>query len=162
MAAFKAKTDRKQISIALNLIKVDCIELYNRFYANKTQLKRAIELYEEFMTEDINTLFQCNNSFSDIVLSHRNKFNKFIDTAATEILGDAISQPNGNFTDDSVYVLFISLQEWFLQGFKGQQFYFMLDIDSFNLTQYMDFENFSIATQKVCTLYKKRKSKGLK
>lgn len=150
MAAFQAKTDRKQISIALNLIKFDCIELYERFNADKTKLKRAIELYEEFMTEDINTLFQCNNSFSDIVLNHRNKFNTFIDTAATEILGDAISQLNGNFTDDSVHVLFISLQEWFLQGLKGQQFYFMLDIDSFNLTQYMDFENFSITKQKVC------------
>ncbi|XP_055314184.1 double-stranded RNA-specific editase Adar-like [Sitodiplosis mosellana] len=148
MAAFQAKTDRKQISIALNLIKFDCIQLYKRFYAKKTQLKRAIELYEEFMSDDINTLFQCNNRFSEIVLNHQKKFQTFIETTTTQIFGEEISQPNETVADDSVYVLFISLQEWFTQGLKGQQFCFMIDIDSFNLTQLMDFQNFSIASHK--------------
>lgn len=149
MAAFQAKTDRKQISIVLNLIKWDCTDLYKRFYANKTQLKQAIELYEEFMTDEINSLFQCNNNFSDIVRNHQKQFKTFIEKTSTEILGEIIAKPNGNVADDSDYVLFISLQEWLTQGPKGQQFCFMIDIDSFNLTQYMDFQNFSIGSQKV-------------
>lgn len=154
MAAFQAKTDQKQISIVLNLIKIDCIDLYKKFCIKKTQLKAAIELYEEFMTDEINTLFQCNNNFSDIVLNHRRKFQKFIDDVGAQILSETMAQPNGTIADDSVYVLFISLQEWLTQGPKGQQFYFMIDIDAFNYTQLMDinmeFQNVSIGSQKVC------------
>lgn len=149
MAAFQAKTDRKQISIVLNLIKCDCTDLYKRFHANKIQLKQAIELYEEFMTDEINSLFQCNNNFSDIVRNHQKQFKTFIEKICTEILSEIIVESNGNVTDYSDYVLFISLQEWLTQGPKGQQFCFMIDIDSFNLTQYMEYQNFSIGSQKV-------------
>lgn len=151
MAAFQAKTDRKQISIILNLIKLDCVDLYKKFRIKKPQLKQAIELYEEFMTHEINTMFQCNNNFSDIVLRHRKKFQSFIDTTSAQILVETIAQRNGNVADDSVYVLFISLQEWFTQGPKGQQFYFMIDIDSFNYNQQSEFQSFTIASQKVWT-----------
>lgn len=144
MASFQTKSDPKQVSIILNIVKLDCCDLYKAFCAKKTQLKHAIELYEEFMTEEINTLFQCSNKFSEIVLNHRKNFNAFIDEAKTTIVEQNVFVP-----DDSVYVLFISLQEWLLQGSKGQQFYFIIDIDSFNYTQFMDFQRFAVNLPKV-------------
>lgn len=150
MATFQVNSDRKQISIILNLVKFDCIDLYRKFRANKVHLKQAIELYEEFMTNEINTLFQYNNNFSDIVLSHRNKFSTFNDEILKTIYGDALEQQhqisNGISSDDNIYVLFIALQQWLVQGPKGQQFYFMIDIDSFSYTKYREF-NFATRKQ---------------
>lgn len=129
MAQFQAKTDLKQISIILNLIKIDCADLYKTFRGNKTQLKQAIEQYEEFVTDEINkTLFQNNTNFSDIVRNHRRNYSEFLDEFVKK--SDAIAN-HQNATDDS-YVFFISLQNWFIDGSKcGQQFYFTIDIDSF-------------------------------
>lgn len=128
MVAIQVKTNRKQISIISNLIKCDCVDLYRKFRMKKPQLKQAIECYEEFMMEEINTLFENNNSFSEIVLNHRKKFLLFIEEKANQILGDATvhqSTTNGTSIDESIYVLFISLQEWLIQGPKGQQFYLL-------------------------------------
>lgn len=150
MAAFHLKTNRKQISIILNLIKCDCIALYQQFRMKKPQLKQAIELYEEFMIDEINALFPNSNSFSEIVLNHRKKFATFVDEKAKLILDDATLQnpiSNGTLTDESLHVLYMSLQEWLIQGPKGQQIYFMIDIDSFNYTQYSEFQNFTISKQ---------------
>lgn len=147
MAVFQANTDRKKISILLNLIKFDCKDVYKKFRTNKIQLKHAIELYEVFMTNEINELFLCNNNFSDIVLSHRKKFENFIENTFQPILDAMSSKGNDNFNND-IYVLFISLQEWYIQGPKGQQFYFMIDIDSFNFTQ-LKSRPFSMTSRKV-------------
>lgn len=138
MAVFQAKTNRKQISIILNLIKRDCVDLYEKFRLKKPQLKHAIELYEEFMTQEINTLFVSSNKFSEIVLKHRDNFKMFIDKTVEIILGDARTEEtvtNGISVDKSDYVMFISLQEWLIQGPKCKQFYFMIDIDSFRYSQ---------------------------
>lgn len=148
MATFQAKTDRKQISIILNLMKFDCVDLYKKFHTQKSQLKQALELYETFMTDEINTLFQCNNNFSDMVMNHRKKFQTFIDDITTTIVAGQI-QTNGKTADDKFYVIFISLQEWFIQGCKGQQFYFMIDIDSFGYKSTA--QNFAFRTKKVST-----------
>lgn len=157
MATIQIKTDRKQISLILNLIKIDCSDLYGKFHQKKSQLKQAIERYEEFMTNEINdTLFQCNNNFSDVVLNHRTKFSKFIEEFSADILDNASSdqpqqqQPvtNGKSYDNSIYVLFISLQHWLVQGPKGQHFCFMIDIDSFNYTQLSEQQHLTI-TKKV-------------
>lgn len=139
MASFVSKTSRIKISIILNLIKSDCGVVYERFYSKKTKLKYAIELYEEYMSEEINSIFHVNNNFSDIVRYHQKSFSKFIDKLGEELLKSNSTQSdivteNGNLDDESKYVLHISLQEWLLQGPKGQYFYFVIDIDSFNLT----------------------------
>lgn len=151
MAVFYAKTNCKQIAIISSLIRSDCIVLYRNFGAIKTQLKSAIELYEEFMTDEVNALFQCNKNFSDIVLKHRIKFNQFVEETAAQFTNETVSHTNGNgaSADDNVYVLFISLQEWLTQGPKGQQFYFMIDIDAFNLTKLMKCPTPTNATPKV-------------
>lgn len=137
MTKFQAKTDRKQISIILNLIKIDCADLYRQFRTNKIKLKQAIELYEEFATEQINVLFQNCNNFSDVVKSHRKKFQEFRDEISQQ--NDEIAfQPNGAHADDDIYVIFISLQPWLIEGPKcGQQFYFMIDIDSFQYARHL-------------------------
>lgn len=151
MAVFQTKTNRKQIAIILSLIRSDCIALYREFGAAKTQLKSAIELYEEFMTGEVNALFQCNNNFSDIVLKHQKKFEQFVKEILIQITDKSVSLTNGSGVSSggSVYVLFISLQEWLTQGSKGQQFYFMIDIDSFNLTNLMKCSSPTNALQKV-------------
>lgn len=139
MAAFNSSTDKKQMSIILNLMKLDCVDLYKKFHYKKTTLKQAIEEYEEFMTEEINSLFNDNNNFSGIVISHRNNFQKFSDDFRP-VHVDSEPLENGNTVqvnglDDSVYAMCISVQEWLLQGAKGQQFYFLINIDAFNLTK---------------------------
>lgn len=134
MASFITKTDRKQVSIILNLIKLDCSELYKKFHYKKQQLKQAIEKYEEFMTIEINNIFNTNNNFSGIVISHRCNFQKFL----SELFKDDTDEQTNGFTDETVYALCISLQEWLLQGAKGQQFYFLMSIDAFNLTKQME------------------------
>lgn len=139
MAAFNSSTDKKQISIILNLMKLDCIDLYKKFHYKKTTLKQAIEEYEEFMTHEINSIFNDNNNFSGIVITHRNKFQKFLDDFRPVYM-DLEPLENGNAVkenglDDSVYTMCISVQEWLLQGAKGQQFYFLINIDAFNLTK---------------------------
>lgn len=147
MATIQVKSDRKQISLILNLIKIDCTDLYGKFHQIKSQLKQAIERYEEFMTNEINdTLFQCNNNFSEVVLNHRAKFSKFIVEISEAILDNAAQQQpvpttNGTTHDSGIYVLFIALQHWLVQGPKGHQFYFMIDIDSFNYTQLSENQN---------------------
>lgn len=136
MAKFQAKTDRKQISIILNLIKIDCVNLYKKFGAKETKLKQVIELYEEFMTEETNGLFQKNNKFSDIVLNHQKHFLTFLDEIPQET-GELATHQDKSIADNDIYVLYISLQQWLLQGQKdSQQFYFMIDIDPFNYTQH--------------------------
>lgn len=153
MATIQVNTDRKQISLILNLIKIDCIGLYGRFHEVKPQLKQAIELYEEFMTNEINdTLFQCNNNFSEIVLNHRTKFLTFIEEISKVIFNDAsdaqqqpVTTKNGTSHDNSIYVLFVALQHWLVQGPKGQHFCFMIDIDSFNYTQLSELQDFAIS-----------------
>lgn len=138
MASFIKKTDRKQVSIILNLIKLDCTELYKVFHYNKPMLKRSIEQYEEFMTIEVNAMFNINNNFSGIVISHRGNFQKFLDELCnTNAESGTETKVNGSI-DDCQYAMCISLQEWLLQGAKGQQFYFLLSIDAFNLTQQMD------------------------
>lgn len=135
MAKFQAKSDQKQISIILNLIKFDCTILYKKYQSKKTELKEAIELYEEFMTDEINGLFQNNTNFSDIVRNHNKKFLEFCDEIAIEI-DETTAKQNGHKVDEDIYAFFISLQQWLIQGPKGgQQFFFMIDIDSFNYTQ---------------------------
>lgn len=148
MAAFEAKTDRKQISLVLNLIRKDCVDLYKTFRAVKTRLNHAIGLYEEFMTDELNTMFQCNNSFSDIVLNHRKHFQTFLDGTSTKIVNDTVPHQNGT-CEDNIDVLFISLQEWLTQGPKGQQFYFMIDISSFKYTTNMQNQCNGNVSQKV-------------
>lgn len=150
MASFQALTNRKQICVILSLIKLDCIDLYQTFRTNKVQLKSAIESYEEFMTDEINTIFRCNKNFSDIVLKHRNQFKKFVGEILKQISINSTSQANVvSSSDDSVYVIFISVQEWLTQGPKGQEFLFVIDIDSFNLSKLMKCQQPANATQKV-------------
>lgn len=157
MATFQVNTDRKQISIILNLIRIDCIDLNKIFGKIKPQLKQAIERFEEFMTTEINdTLFQHNNNFSDIVLSHRAKFSKFIEETSKVIHDNGAFAPhqptitqNGASHDNSINVIFVALQHWLVQGPKGQHLCFMIDIDTFNYTQYSEFQNFAISKKVV-------------
>lgn len=134
MTSFISRADRKQISIILNLIRFDCIELYGKFHKQKIKLNHAIELYEEFMCEEINCIFQISNGFSEIVLTHRKRFIKFMDET-NKLINNGTVEQNGFVENENKYVLHISLQQWLLQGPKGQYFYFIIDIDSFDLTK---------------------------
>lgn len=124
--------DEKKQSLILNMIEYDCTLLYDKFNYNKSRLRHSIELYEEFITTEINTLFEQSNTFVEIVLSHRTNFKEFM----LDIDLDEIRLQNGH---DSVtnqqFVIYITLQEWWLQGPKGQQFYLMVDIDVFRFHQ---------------------------
>lgn len=149
MASIITKSDRKQVSIILNLIKLDCVALYTKFHHKKPVLKRAIEQYEEFIMIEINgALFNNNNNFSDIVMNHRGNFQKFVDELFKDEVdnltnghgqqnGQQNGQPNG-VIGSGTYAMCISLQEWLLQGVKGQQFYFAIDIDAFNLKKQLE------------------------
>lgn len=120
--------DRKKQSTILNMIESDCTYLYDYYSRNIQRLKQVIEFYEEFITAEINVLFEQSNSFCEIVLTHRGKFKEFIrEVDATEM---PLSNAREKRTED-YYIIYITVQEWLLQGPKGQQFYSMVDIDAF-------------------------------
>lgn len=117
--------DRKKQVIILNMIEHDCIQLFGRYGGNKDRLKEVIEMYEEFIHAEINSLFDQCNSFIEIVQMHGNHFMVFmgqIDNGRKQI---PMIRTEGPF------VIFITVQEWLLQGPKGHRFYTMVDIDSF-------------------------------
>lgn len=130
--------DRKKQSTILNMIESDCTFLYDYYSRNIQRLKQVIELYEEFITVEINVLFEQSNSFCEIVLTHRGKFKEFI----RQIDATEMSFPNAREkrTED-FYIIYITVQEWLLQGPKGQQFYSMVDIDAFKF-----YENWAPST----------------
>lgn len=120
--------DRKLQTTILNMIEQDCTRLYDYYNQNKQQLKVAIEYYEEFITTEINELFERSNSFVEIVLTHGANFKEFIRNINT------IDMQYQNWYDkrtEDLYVIYVTVQEWLLQGPKGQQFYSMVDIDAF-------------------------------
>lgn len=143
------KTNRKHVSLILNLIRKDCIHLYQKYFYHKVVLKKAIEFYEEFMINEINTLFERNDDFSGIVITHAQHFDKFVQHSLSALNSD-IEKYENEVIDNSTYVLFISLQEWLLQSPKGQRFYFMLDIDAFN---YSKLSVLSVANLKIVSCF---------
>lgn len=123
-------SNRMQIAILLNLVKSDCIRLYENYFPDTVTFKEAIRQYEVFMIEEINTMFRENNKFSEIVLSHEKHFQRFRQGFQRDNFENIDRVPNGI---ENCYAIFISLQEWQLNTTKEEQFYFMLDIDSFDL-----------------------------
>lgn len=111
------------------MIRDDCIKLNAKYYNNRQHLSDIIRTYEEFIYNEINTIFKVTNRFSDIVRSHRNHFNKLflaINCAGTNGNGD------NQQIDHTKFCVHISVQEWLLQGQKGQQFQYLVDIDCLN------------------------------
>lgn len=122
--------DRKKQSTLLNLIENDCGVLYDHFHHNKDRLKQIIELYEEFMTIEMNQIFELCNGFTEILLQHRQNFRGFLQNI-TSTVDQRYTNGVANGRIDDMFVIFITIQEWLLQGPKGQQFYLMVDIDAF-------------------------------
>lgn len=120
--------DRKKQSTILTMIEADCTLLYDYYHKNVERLRQVIEFYEEFITTEINALFEQSNSFVEIVLTHRTNFKEFI----RNVNEDDMQIPNAfKCLKDFFFVIYITVQEWFLQGPKGQQFFSMVDIDAF-------------------------------
>lgn len=117
------------------MIEHDCTMLYDHYHRNKHALKQVIEFYEEFITAEMNILFEQSNSFVEIVLTHREHFKEFI----RRVEGVEMQIQNGHDkrTED-YFIIHITVQEWLLQGPKGQQFYSMVDIDAFKFYQRWD------------------------
>lgn len=126
MAVFPTVPNRKKFSMILNLVKDDCVYLYRKYSPHKIALENAIEIYEEFMSNEINALFEKSYSThcSNIALKHGANFRKFADelTIADESFSNDIDG------DDDIFVMFIVLQEYLLQGTKGEQFHLAVDI----------------------------------
>lgn len=135
--------DRKKQSTILTMIEHDCTLLYEYYHQNLDRLKRVIEFYEEFITMEINTLFEQSNSFVEIVLTHRTNFREFIRNVNMQ-------SPNAyKSRTETFYVLYITVQEWLLYGPKGQQFYSMVDIDAFKFYQSWEPSNRNLPAQTV-------------
>lgn len=131
MAIFSTKSNRKNLSVLLNLIKDDCQNLYATYFPNEIAFKSAIDLYEEFLTNEINDVFKENCTFSDIVIKHRQKFNEFSNGPLRELQTTNEQCTSDAAENNSYFVVFVSLREWILQSPKGEQFYFSLEINSF-------------------------------
>lgn len=138
--------DRKKQSTILTMIGHDCTLLYDYYHQNVERLKQVIEFYEDFITKEINALFEQSNSFIEIVLTHRTNFKDFI----RNVNAVDMQLPNAFKTrTETLYVLYITVQEWLLQGPKGQQFYSMVDIDAFKFYQSWEPSSKTFAAQTV-------------
>lgn len=126
MASIQTKTNEKQILIILSLIRSDCIKINAKFNNKKAELFKIIKKYEEFIFSEINSIFQQNNHFSGIVRQHRKNFTEFLENNCAKVTTSDDAQNN------SQICLHISVQEWLLQGQKGQQFRYLIDIDCLN------------------------------
>lgn len=123
MASIDTKSNEKQILIILSLIRSDCIKINAKFNNKKTELSKVIKIYEDFIFREINSIFQQNNHFSGIIRQHRKNFNEFLENNCAEAITSDVVQNN------SQICLHVSLQEWLLQGQKGRQFQYLIDID---------------------------------
>lgn len=139
MASISPQVNEKQILIILSMIRNDCIKLNAQYYHNRHHLSDIIQMYEEFIYNEINTIFKENNKFSDIIRNHRTNFNKTFlvnNCAETNGIGD------NHLMDDSKLCLHISVQEWFLQGQKGHQFQYIVDIDCLEYVRHASFNDY--------------------
>lgn len=127
--------DRKKQSIILEMAKADCVHLYDCYGRNKRCLKQAIDYYEEFITVEINTIFERCNSLTEIDHVHECNFALFLQNIGG-VEDDGLSMPKKQRKmEEDMYVIYITVQEWWLQGLKGQQFYSIVEIDAFYFTQ---------------------------
>lgn len=138
MASVETKTNEKQILIILSLIRSDCVEINAKFNHKKTQLFEIIKNYEVFMFSEINSIFQQNNHFSGIVRQHRKHFIEFLENNC------AVATTSNDVQKNSQIYVHISVQEWFLQGQKGQQFRYLIDIDCLNFDD-LKHEHFTVS-----------------
>lgn len=128
-------SDRNKNSTILKMIENDCTQLYNYYCLNKDELKGALEVYEEFITVEINRVFETANCFNDIMIDHQMNFWTFLQSMG--ILNVPQPQAKRRRTD-LFFVIHISVQNWLLHGQKGPQFYSMVDIDAFKYYQQCD------------------------
>lgn len=143
--------DRKKQSVILEMAKRDCIRLYNCYCRNKQYLKQAIEFYEEFITHEINTIFEHCNSLVEIDQIHKNNFVLFL--RGIGVIEDGFSMPSKRRkTSEDMYVIYITVQEWLLQGLKGQQFYSIVQIDAFNFYQNYNPSAYKAKVLTVCAI----------
>lgn len=126
-------SDRNKNSIILKMIEDDCTQLYNYYCLNQDELKGALEIYEEFITVEINRVFELANSFNDIMIAHQISFYGFLQSMGIY----NVPQPQAKRQrTDRFFVIYISVQNWLLHGQKGPQFYSMVDIDAFNYQEW--------------------------
>lgn len=127
----------KRLAILSTILKTDCTTLYSAFYSNKDILKVAIEEYEIFAIQEINSVFEQSNKFSDIVINHLRNFHCFMEQFRQDYQIGNMNNNNSNGIDDQLIdVIIIMLKEWYLQSDKGHQFYLMIEIDAFNLSRH--------------------------
>lgn len=131
MALIKPRTNEKHILIIFNLIRGDCIELNAKFHNNRRSLNNIIKVYEEFIFGEINSIFRVNDEFSGIVRSHRRNFAEFL----ANNCGSSTKGHVDSTQDQSKICLHVSIQEWLLQGQRGQQFQYLVDIDCLSYPQ---------------------------
>lgn len=124
--------DPRRATVIQEMIEQDCIRLYDKHNHNKSELKAAIELYEQFIHTEINSLFEACNRFEEILPQHVQNFEEF--TAEMDVCGMQPPLAKRKRTTD-MYVIYITVQEWLLQGPRSQQFYTMVDIGSFQFQQ---------------------------
>lgn len=127
-----AFNDGKRLSLIKSMLQHDCTIIYDCFQGNRIFLKMCIELYEEFIIKEINTLFENSNSFGEIVQKHQHNFEEFLQSFRREINENVSFRGAGN----TMYVIYVKIINWFYQGLKGQNCYTMVEIDAFDYHKY--------------------------
>lgn len=128
----------KRLAMLSPMLTLDCVKLYKKFNTKKVILKKAIEDYEIFMTNELNSIFENSNSFAQIVQDHLINYNNFINKFCEEAkISDGFlnGSSNGENHDQTIYAIIITLKEWYLQSDKGHYLYLMVEIDAFNLNE---------------------------
>lgn len=128
MASIQTKANEKHILLIFNLIRGDCIKLNEKYCNDRRSLIDIIRVYEEFIFGEINSIFRVNNDFSGIVRCHRQNFDAF--------LANNCGPPNDT-PGKSKFCVHVSIQEWLIQGQRGQQFQYLVDVDCLDNPQQM-------------------------
>lgn len=130
--AYLPQNQRKNISIIQFLVKNDCRKLYTTFFNTKKSMDRVFAYYEEFCTTEINTIFKEPKELSNIVLDHREKFQKFIFLLS---LMHFDGESEFHRSENDLYCINISVQKWSFVGPSRHGSFYVTDIKCDNITR---------------------------
>lgn len=119
------QNQRKNISIVQFLVKNYCRKLYTAFFNTKTSMDRVFDYYEEFCTTEMNAIFKEPKELSKIVLDHRAKFENFLFLLS---LMQFDSESDFHRSEDDLFCINISVQEWCFVGPSKHGSFYVTDI----------------------------------